>query len=115
MYLVNRSLVIIRPKKPFLNWLNAMPDLDFELSLADIRVDCTAIMVPEAGEEEDVIAYIDDLAPSLFEMELASWYMDETVWPKDRSLKAFWEWFDVEIHLEVLDSADADILNTPRT
>ena len=46
-------------------------------------------------------------------MELASWYEDEALWPKDLSLKAFWEWFDVEIHSTLIDSVDADISNTP--
>lgn len=113
MYLVNRSIAIIRPKKPFLNWLNGMPDLDFELSLADIRVDCTVIMIPEVHEAEEGIAYIDELASTLFEMELASWVADEAVWPKERTLKMFWEWFDVEIHLEVVDSVEEAIMNTP--
>ncbi|VEB43206.1 Uncharacterised protein [Chromobacterium violaceum] len=46
-------------------------------------------------------------------MELASWDEDEALWPKDLSLKAFWEWFDVEIHSTVIDSVDEDITNSP--
>lgn len=113
MYLVNRSIAIIRPKKPFLNWLNGMPDLDFELTLSDIRMDCTVVMLPEVHEAEEGITHVDDLALSLFDMELASWMTEEAMWPKDRTLKMFWEWFDVEIHLEVIDSVDAMIMNTP--
>jgi hypothetical protein len=112
MYLVKRSIAIIRPKKLFLNWLNGMPDLDFELSLADIRVDCTVIMIPEVHEAEEGIAYIDELAPTLFEMELASWVSDEAIWPKNRTLKMFWEWFEVEIHREVIDSVKEEIVNS---
>lgn len=113
MYLVDRSIAIIRPKRPFLTWLNAMPDLDFELSLADIRADCTVVMIPDVHEAEDGIAYVDDIAMALFEMELASWVADETVWPMKRNLAMFWEWFDVEIHLEVVDSIASDIINSP--
>lgn len=113
MYLVNRSVAIIRPKRPFLTWLNAMPELDFELTLSDIRIDSTIVMIPEVHEAEDGIAYIDEIALSLFEMELASWVADESAWPSDRDLKMFWEWFDVEIHMEVIDSVATDIMNTP--
>ena len=113
MYSVNRSVAIIRPKRPFLNWLNAMPELDFELHLSDIRMDCTIVMIPEVHEAEDGIAHIDEIALSLFEMELASWVTDESVWPLQRDLKMFWEWFDVEIHMEVIDSVATDIMNSP--
>ncbi len=35
------------------------------------------------------------------------------MWPQKRSLKLFWEWFDVEIHLGVLDCVSDEIHNTP--
>ena len=49
----------------------------------------------------------------LFRIELSSWYEDEALWPQDRSLKAFWEWFDVEVHSTLLDTVDTDIMNSP--
>ena len=113
-YYVSRSVAIIRPKKPFLHWLNRIPGLDFELSLCNVRADCPVIKISEVHEAEDGIAHIDELALSLFEMGLASWVADGAIWPQDRSLKMFWEWFDVEVHLEVLDSINIDIMNTPR-
>lgn len=113
MYFVDRSIAVIKPKQPFLDWLNQMPGNDLTLSLGDIRSDCTVLMIPEVNEQEDGIAYIDDIADKVFEMELASWYQDEKLWPKGRNLKLFWEWFDVEIHIVVMDTIDQDIHNAP--
>ncbi|WP_035056919.1 hypothetical protein [Andreprevotia chitinilytica] len=113
MFIVDRSAALIRPKQPFLDWLLALPGNDIPLTLEDIRTDCTVILIPEAAEPEDGIAYIDDVAEKLFEMELSSWVGDEELWPKKRNLKLFWEWFDVEIHLGVMDSVDDGIHNTP--
>ncbi|MDK2123328.1 hypothetical protein [Parachitinimonas caeni] len=114
MYFVDRSIAVIKPKQPFLDWLNGVPENDIKLSLADIRNDCTVLMIPEVNEQEDGISYIDDIADKLFEMELASWYEDESVWPQKRTLKLFWEWFDVEIHSMLVDTLDSEIQNSPQ-
>lgn len=113
MYFVDRSIAVIKPKKPFLDWLNTLPDNEVILSLDDIRSDCTVLMVPEINEQEDGIAYIDDIADKVFEMELASWAPEEKLWPKSRNLKVFWEWFDVEIHTVLMDTVEQDIRNSP--
>lgn len=39
-------------------------------------------------------------------MELWAWHTDETYWPKKRNLALFREWFDIEIHSEVIDMDD---------
>ncbi|WP_410497967.1 hypothetical protein [Chitinibacter sp. S2-10] len=113
MFIVDRSAAIIRPKQAFLDWLNALPGNDVVLTLAEIRSDCTVILVPEASEPEDAIAFIDDIADKLFDQELASWVADDKLWPPKRTLKLFWEWFDAEIHLGVMDAVSDDIHNTP--
>jgi len=113
MYFVDRSVAVIKPKAPFMDWLNAVPDSDIDLTLESLRADCTVILMPEFAEPEEGVAYLDEIYEQLFKMELASWYDDEELWPKDLSLKAFWEWFDVEIHSTVIDSVDAEIMNSP--
>ncbi|POA97091.1 hypothetical protein C2134_19105 [Chromobacterium sinusclupearum] len=114
MYFVDRAVAVIKPKQPFLDWLNQLPDTDMvDLSLDSLRSDCTAVLLPEFIEPEEGVAHIDEICEQLFKMELASWDEDESHWPQDLSLKAFWEWFDVEIHSMVLDSVDADITNSP--
>ena len=113
MYFVDRSVAVIKPKQPFADWLNGVPDNDMELSLDSLRADCTVILIPEFDEPEEGVSHIDDIAQRLFEMELATWYEDKSLWPTDRSLKTFWEWFDVEIHSMVIDTVDDELENTP--
>ena len=36
MYFVDRSIAVIKPKKPFLDWLNGLPENEVTLSLDDI-------------------------------------------------------------------------------
>ena len=113
MYIVDRCIAVIKPKKPFLEWLKSMPDNDmFEVSLDVLRSDCTVLMLPEFDEPEQAIAYIDDISEQLFKVELATWYEDEKLWPADMSLKTFWEWFDVEVHSTVIDTVDDDLSNS---
>lgn len=113
MYFVDRSVAVIKPKEPFLNWLNNVPGNDMDLTLDSLRADCTVILLPEFTDPEEGVSRIDDMYEQLFKMELASWYENEALWPAERSLKTFWEWFDVEIHSTVLDSVDEDIHNFP--
>ena len=113
MYVVDRMVALVRPKKPMLDWLMAQPDNDVDLTLEQLRSDCTVLLVPQVEEPEDAIAYVDDCYRRIFEMELASWYDETSRWPKDMSLKAFWEWFDVEIHTMVIDTVDAELRNYP--
>lgn len=113
MYFVDRSVAIIKPKEPFHQWLLAVPDNDADLTLESLRSDCTAILLPEFIDPEEAVSYLDDHYEQFFKMELASWYEEPGLWPADLSLKAFWEWFDVEIHSTVMDSVDAEIHNMP--
>lgn len=113
MYFVDRSVAVIKPKEPFLQWLNSVPGNDMDLSLDSLRTDCTVILLPEFTDPEEGVSHVDEMYEQLFKMELASWYEDESLWPKDLSLKAFWEWFDVEIHATVIDSVEGDITNMP--
>ncbi|WP_434778967.1 hypothetical protein [Neisseria sp. Ec49-e6-T10] len=114
MYFVDRSIALIQPKQPFLDWLRSVEDDQaIELTLSQLRADCNTFLIPQYVEPEEAVAYIDDIYLSIFKIELSSWYEDETVWPKDLSLKAFWETFDISIHTMVIDTVDEGLHNTP--
>ena len=116
MEYVDRSLVVIKPRQAFFDWLKETPDWELDLTLETLRVDCTALLIPEFEEPEGAISYVDDIFEQIFEMELASWCADEKVWPQKRTLKMFWEWFDVELHSMVIDTADeADEDDSPQS
>jgi hypothetical protein len=115
MEYVDRSLAVIKPRQLFFDWLKETPDWDLDLTLETLRVDCSALLIPEFDEPEEAVAYIDDMFEQIFDMELASWCTDEGCWPKKRTLKMFWEWFDVELHSTVIDTADEMDDDMPQT
>ena len=108
MFDINRCLVIVRPKQPFFDWVQSV-DYDGELTLEEIREDPTAYLVPEFEddfEQAEVFAACYDL---IFEAELESWYTDPELWPEDRDLEMFLQWFDVDFHSLIFDLVDAPV------
>ena len=47
--------------------------------------------------------FIEKHYSDIFEEELFAWCTNESWWPKVRTKKDFWEWFDVEFHSEIID------------
>lgn len=103
---INRNIVIIKPKKPFLDWLSKLPDSDEEITLEDLRTDCLSFLIPEMGSADEVFALIGEHYRQIFDAELMAWHTLEQHWPKSRTFAKFRDWFDVEFHSEVLDLAD---------
>ena len=99
---INRSLIVVMPKQPFLDWLLSV-DPDHQLDLEEISDDPTAYLIPECGTDEEREQIIDWCADFLFEQELWSWYTDEDLWPVRRDAQTFREWFEVKFHSLVFD------------
>lgn len=47
-----------------------------------------------------------DSCEEIFEEQLAGWYTDESVWPRDRGFHVFRRWFDYHHHSMVIDLSD---------
>ncbi|MBX9598873.1 MAG: hypothetical protein K2X04_09910 [Burkholderiales bacterium] len=109
-YVVERSIVVIKPKQPFLDWINNNLAISNEtlLDLSNIRIDCNSYLIPEINEIEDGVAYVDEMYEALFQLELASWSEEQSLWPQELSLKMFWEWFDIEISPTLIDLTEDD-------
>ncbi|RTL12380.1 MAG: hypothetical protein EKK54_03895 [Neisseriaceae bacterium] len=109
-YVVERSIVVIKPKQPFLDWINNNLAISNEslLDLSNIRIDCNSYLIPEVNEIEDGVAYVDEIYEALFQLELASWSEDQSLWPQELTLKMFWEWFDIEISPTLIDLTEDD-------
>ena len=103
--MINRNVVVIKPRQPMLDWINQQSAAGDVLTLDEIQQDCTALLTPEMDGPEDVHSYLHDLKPLLFEKELTSWYLHREGWPEPRTAELFDEWFDLEIHSMVWDTA----------
>jgi len=109
MKTINRSVAVIKPKQLYVDWINQLPSTEEKLTLGDLQSDCTAILIPEFDREEESKAFISAMTESLFAEELAGWCTDETCWPKKRTNRMFWKWFEVEVHSEVFDAGKGPI------
>ena len=100
--MLNRSAVIVRPKKPFLDWVRAV-DYDDAPEVTLDQMDATLYLVPDYEDPADAEKVLRRVCEEIFCRELEGWYTDVAVWPKDRSLKVFKQWFDVQHHAVVED------------
>lgn len=109
MYIIDRGVVTIKPKQPYLNWVKNLPDPDTKITLEELRNDCDAFLVPENDSDPDGMKFIKANYGWLFESQLENWWRMEADWPATRDWKTFKEWFDIEFHSVVIDSADQPI------
>ena len=106
--MVNRSVLIVRAKQPFLDWLQSLPD-PANITLDEVNHDNTAYLIQDYesdNEREKILAHCYDL---ILEDQLAGWWKDATDWPEIRDLETFKEWFDTEFHSLVIDLVDGPL------
>ena len=110
MEYINRSATVIKPKQPFLEWLNALPDSDIQLNLREIQKDCTVLLLPEFDDENQSLLYIKAHFKIIFDKELDGFCTDPNYWPRKRDYKTFLRWFDIEIYSAIIDTVGKEII-----
>jgi len=100
---INRQVAIIKPKEPYINWTNTLPGAVKPVSIDNLQIDCTAILLPNFDAEEESLKYLKKIFHHIFEYELFGWHTDEKAWPQNRTFSLFQEWFNIESHTEVID------------
>ena len=110
MNLINRGVVVIKPKEPFLDWVNRDLALSSPVTMEELRRDCTTILVPDLGSLEAALDYVEPLKPRLFGMELEAWDRDPANWPEERTSDLFDAWFALKVHSMVWDTVDTPIV-----
>lgn len=113
MRVLNRTAITLVGAEPYTAWTRKR-DADFAAGALPVRVARTrsygaAFLLPEFGEEEDLLEWVEENHAWLFEFQLSSWTEDESAWPANRDLKMFREWFRIDIHTVVVDAADDEI------
>ena len=111
MRVVNRMAVSVVGVDPFVEWMRSR-DADFKTGTVTVvraRPFGTTYLLPEFDDESDVQEWVEDNHSWLFEYQLSTWTEDESAWPEVRDLRAFREWFRVDIHTTVVDVGDDDI------
>ena len=109
MNTVNRGLLVIKPRLPFVEWINSTGGSDETISFEDARRDSAVYLIPELSDDKAVDSFLMKNYSTLFEQELAAWFLDEKGWPEVRDFRTFLEWFEVEFHSVVYDIAEDEL------
>ena len=103
---INRSALIVKPAKPFLNWLHEVDPTSARLTLADLQRESTIYLVPECDSQDQAIEYLGQSVRDIFEEQLEGWYRVPAVWPERRDLPTFQRWFEFSFHSMIVDLCD---------
>lgn len=101
--MLNRSLIIVRPKQPFLDWATSLDNSGLDPELEGNE---TAYLIPEFDDEREAQRILQRMYEEVFQRMLSSWNTQESCWPKPRTLALFHEWFDIQHHSIVEDLGD---------
>ncbi len=112
MRMINRTAVVIKPRQPFLDWINNTPQLDLTspVTMEELLEDCDTILLPDTDSLEEARELLEPLKPDFFAVQLDGWLRDPSAWPQDRSAAVFDQWFALEVHSMVLDLVEEPIL-----
>ena len=112
---INRCAIILKYRKPAVAWINdADPHIDKpNIEMDSVNEDRTVYLVhDEVGDSpSNIRQWIELNFAVLFENELEGWYTDPSLWPNNRGISTFDEWFDVEYHTVLVDTLEGPIMD----
>jgi hypothetical protein len=104
--MLNRAVLIVRPKQPFLDWAAQLDDSGL---VPDVEGEQAVYLVPEFDDDDEAQKVLKRVFAEVFERELFGWHTDESAWPRKRTLALFCEWFKFELHSAVEDLCDYEL------
>jgi hypothetical protein len=106
--MLNRGVVIVRPKQPYLDWAAGLDDSGI---VPDPNGEQTVYLIPSYEDDEGAWEILQKVHTAIFANELHGWHTDETAWPRGRDFAMFKAWFEVELHSVVEDRCDFEIVD----
>jgi len=107
---LNRSAIVVKPRQPFLDWLNVADPTSRTLTLRELVQEPTVYLIPECDTNEDVADILRQVCEEIFIEQLAGWFTDTTTWPQERSFDVFCRWFDFQHHSMLVDLCDEPLI-----
>ncbi|MCD6389484.1 MAG: hypothetical protein J7L69_08730 [Desulfobulbaceae bacterium] len=101
MKTINRTVLFVTPKQPYVDWANSFDDGGPQFS-AD-RDRGTAILIPDTYDEYNYENWVKKNWREIFEQELEAWMVDTDCWPEKLTYKMFKQWFTVLVADTVID------------
>ena len=107
MMTINRTVVFVTPKQPYLDWASSFDD-DRPLSL-DEKIFSTAYLIPDTYDELNYGKWLKRNFKDIFVQELESWMTDSDEWPMI-TYQIFAEWFEVRVADALIDLGNKPIM-----
>ena len=111
MKTINRTVITIIPKPPYIDWANSFddngPKIETDKKLA------VSILISDKYDEYNYEKFIKKNYSDIFEEELDAWMSDPDDWPKNRTYQMFDEWFEVLVSEFVIDMGDGSVEHEP--
>ena len=108
MKLVNRSALTLRPRQPYLDWINQLPseltELEQPLAAGALDNEARVYLIGESEPEQSLAALLAPCWQLLLENELGAWDELGRHWPEPLSLELLTDWFEVSEQALVFDA-----------
>ena len=106
--MLNRAVLVVRPKQPFLDWAAQLDDSGL---VPNVEGEQTVYLIPQFDDDDEGQKVLHRVFAEVFERELFGWHTDEAAWPRKRNLTLFRKWFTVELHSVVEDLCDFELVD----
>jgi hypothetical protein len=104
MRIVNRTVVVLHPRAPFIDWVVNTLQADAPVPRASVSEPCNSYLLPPFEDMGAKERYLKQYYRQMFEAELDVWITDPELWP-ERNLRTFRAWFHATFHELVYDLA----------
>ena len=91
---INRAALIVRPKKPYVDWANSVDDDSPQAILQELGRDPSIYLVESIDLMDDFDLLVDGTWEWIFREQLNGWMRDPDLWPDGLTREMFLEWFD---------------------
>lgn len=103
---VNRTVIIVKPKSPFNEWLKS---IEAENQNYNIEYNSDINLLPDFEEEQQIENWLKRNFDKIFCDQMNNWYTNESLWIKNRTFKMFKQYFNYSMHLMIWDTSDKPI------
>jgi len=111
--MINRAAVILKYKDPAIRWINEADPYDDDpgITAESVNQERTVYLISDSdGDSKETLGkWLKKNYRAIFEEELAGWYDDPTLWPGNRTLSLFHQWFEIDCHTVLIDTVGVQI------
>ena len=108
--LVNRAIIVVKPREPFLDWANSVDDEIKTMTIEEMEDDSAVFLIQDFERDEEKEEILQKHYKAIFEAALNGWVIDKSLWPEKRDYSTFKQWFQIVFHSIVFDLQDDDYL-----